>query len=80
MTSVRNRFLAFAAVSQLAIATFPALASSQNAAPAGATQTDEAWQIVPQPQSSLVLAPPRPSPSSLPLIADATPITSTPSC
>jgi penicillin-binding protein 1A len=56
MTPVRNRFLTLVTAAKIAIALFPALAISQNAAPATGAQTAEAWQIVPQPQSSLVLA------------------------
>src|SRR5436309_15999923 len=46
MTPVRNRFLTLVTAAQIAIASFPGLAISQNAAPATGAQTDEAWQIV----------------------------------
>jgi penicillin-binding protein 1A len=51
MKSVRNRFTGIAVAVQLAL--FAAVASSQSSAPVAPADA-EAWQITPQPQSSLV--------------------------
>ncbi|HZI40696.1 MAG TPA: transglycosylase domain-containing protein, partial [Gemmatimonadaceae bacterium] len=56
MNSRRNRFIAIASATQLAL--FAGLAQTQNSARVNQTAPaeSEAWQITPQPQSSLVLA------------------------